>query len=47
MAVPIRNADGGEVGWIEVASDQPDAFGEEDRRCLETCAETVATLWNV
>ena len=32
---------------LEVASDLPEAFGDEQRRGLEAIAEMLGPLWNV
>jgi len=45
MTIPVRNAAGDRVGMLEAAGDHP--FEEEDRRCLETCAEVIRPLWGV
>jgi len=44
IVVPVL-MDRGVVGLLDVESDLPDAFGEEDRRCLEECAAKLAPLW--
>jgi L-methionine (R)-S-oxide reductase len=33
------------VGLVDVESEQPDAFGESDRKLLERCAALIAPLW--
>jgi len=39
VVVPVfGTVDGAACGVIDVESDRPDAFGEEDRACLEHCA---------
>jgi hypothetical protein len=46
IRIPIRGATGGPVvGMLGVASDLPDAFGEEDRLLLEECAALLRPLW--
>jgi L-methionine (R)-S-oxide reductase len=45
IVVPIR-AGGRVIGEIDVDSDQPDAFGEEDRGILEAIAERLGRLRN-
>jgi hypothetical protein len=46
LVVPVANPPGGPaVGLLGVESDLPDAFSEEDRRCLEECAAILAPLW--
>ncbi|MGD8375507.1 MAG: GAF domain-containing protein [Acidobacteriota bacterium] len=44
IVVPIRKL-GYVFGEIDVDSDSPDAFDEEDRRILEAVAERLATLF--
>jgi L-methionine (R)-S-oxide reductase len=44
IVVPVC-ARGCVVGLIDVESDQPDAFGEQDRQLLERCAAVIAPLW--
>ena len=44
IVVPIR-ADGRVVGEIDIDSDSPAAFGEEDRRLLEHAAELLGARW--
>jgi len=44
IVVPVL--DGGHVvGLLDVESDVTDAFSEDDRRCLEECAATLAPFW--
>jgi len=38
IVVPIADPDGRVVGEIDIDSDQPAAFGPEDRACVETAA---------
>ena len=46
IVVPIIDRGSGPtVGLLDVESDLLDAFGEEDRRCLEECAAALAPLW--
>jgi putative methionine-R-sulfoxide reductase with GAF domain len=46
IVVPILDPDAGRaVGLLDVESDLLDAFGQEDRRCLEECAAALAPLW--
>ncbi len=45
VAPILRPAGGGVLGLLGVESDLPDAFSEEDRRCLEECAAILAPLW--
>ncbi len=46
ITVQVLDAPGGQiVGLLEVKSDAPDAFGEDDRRRLEECAAMLAPLW--
>ena len=43
IVVPVLDAGNGRVvGLLKVESDVPDAFGPEDRRCLEECAAALA-----
>jgi len=47
IVVPILDpATGQVVGLLDVESDLVDAFGEEDRRCLEECAAALEPLWS-
>ena len=47
IVVPILDpATGQVVGLLDVESDRVDAFGEEDRRCLEECAAALEPLWS-
>jgi len=46
IVVPVLDsATGSVVGLLDVESGLPDAFGEEDRRCLEECAAALKPLW--
>ncbi len=45
LVVPVFNGSGQVVGTIDVESDRPHAFGEEDRRLLEACAAAISGLW--
>ena len=47
LEVPIPSATGEPLGMLEVASDLPEAFGDEQRRGLEAIAEMLGPLWNV
>jgi len=44
IVVPVL-AGGHVVGLLDIESDLPDAFSEEDRRCLEECAAALAPFW--
>jgi GAF domain-containing protein len=47
IVVPILDpATGKVVGLLDVESELADAFGEEDRRCLEDCAAALEALWS-
>ena len=43
ITVPIQKANGDPVGILEAACDGPPR--DEDRRCLERCAEVIRPLW--
>lgn len=45
IVIPIRDGAAAVVGRLDVQSDVPDAFGAEDRQCLEECARLLAPLW--
>ncbi len=46
LVVPVQGrAGGGVLGLLGVESDIPDAFSQEDQRCLEACAAILAPLW--
>lgn len=45
LVVPVLGPGGPAVGLLGVESDLPDAFNQEDRRCLEECAAILAPLW--
>jgi uncharacterized Fe-S cluster protein YjdI/putative methionine-R-sulfoxide reductase with GAF domain len=34
------------VGSLDVASNRPDAFGNEDRELMEDCADAIVELWS-
>jgi L-methionine (R)-S-oxide reductase len=44
IVVPVFRGDV-VVGLIDVESEQPDAFGESDKRFLERCSAVVAPFW--
>lgn len=44
IVVPVW-AHGHVVGLIDVESEEPDAFGDEDKQLLERCAAVIAPLW--
>lgn len=44
IVVPILGAGGEVLGEIDVDSDEPDAFGDEDRALLEALAADVAAV---
>jgi L-methionine (R)-S-oxide reductase len=44
IVVPVFSA-GAPVGLIDVESESPQAFGEDDERLLEHCAALIAPLW--
>ena len=47
IVVPVvDSATGSVVGLLDVESELADAFGEEDRRCLEECAAALKPLWS-
>jgi putative methionine-R-sulfoxide reductase with GAF domain len=47
IIIPIvAVADGPVVGTIDVESDRKNAFGDDDRILLESCASLLAQLWN-
>jgi len=45
IVTPVLDAAGAVLGLLDVESDLPDAFGPEDRSCLEACARSLAPLW--
>ena len=45
IVVPVF-ADGAVVGLIDVESEQPNAFGDDDEQLLERCASVIAPLWS-
>ena len=48
IAVPVLGATAGQVvGLLQVETEAPGAFGEEDRRRLEACAALLGPLMGV
>lgn len=48
IVVPVVDpVTGSVVGLLDVESELADAFGEEDRRCLEECAAALKPLWSL
>jgi len=45
IIIPIAVAGGPVVGTIDVESDRKNAFGDDDRILLESCASLLAQLW--
>ncbi len=46
IVVPVVDPERGDVvGLLDVESDLPGAFGEEDQSLLEKCAASLAPLW--
>jgi len=45
IVTPVLDGAAATVGWLDAESDVPDAFGIEDRRCLEECARLLPPLW--
>jgi len=45
IVVPIYNKKGEIVGEIDIDSDKPDAFDEDDRVFLEGIAKEIGEVW--
>ena len=45
IIVPVKSRSGSVLGLIDVESDRPNAFTEQDRVLLENCAREMAPLW--
>jgi len=46
IVTPVLDAAGAVMGLLDVESDLPEAFGLQDRSCLEECARALAPLWS-
>jgi L-methionine (R)-S-oxide reductase len=45
IVVPVKDEKGEVVGLVDVESERPNAFGDDDRRFLESCADALLALF--